>query len=1368
MKKRLLASLLSLCLLVGLLPTAALAVDEEPGGDLSQVCTMDESCEAETHNEGCPLYAVPEPADGAEDIEEPEEPTPVVSPAAALQERINALPSEEELAEIDEHEQAKVYTEVCAIYDAIGELTDEEARALDMSVLEKAAAFFTRQIMPLDEGDNDTAMSGDCGATGSESSVTWTLTQNNQDSENPTYTLTISGTGAMADYGHSSNYAPWESYHKSITNVVIGSGITRIGDFACYRNAQSGDASGAGQYNDLKSLTFESGSVCEEIGTYAFFRSGLTSLTLPDSIKTVEAQAFGHCTSVTALNLGNGVETIGDSAFQNMRETTLVVPASVKNLGESVFQNHQTVTTITFNASVSEIPTQTFNGCKELTSITIANDYTSIGKSAFKDCLKLTSLSLSEKLVTIGESAFQNAGLTSISIPDSVVSIGKNAFRAKSLANVTLGSGLTEIGETAFYQSPIVSIRLRSNSIKIGPSAFQQGTDSTTATMVAFDMSQATSATFEGSSNFWGWTDRSILYVNNSTIKDSLTSSGDGGNYNYKTTAVAVTNGGTFADNTQFSSGTLATPIKEGAVFEGWYSSNDFSGTKLENNQIAQSNSTYPVYYAKWIDLTADKVSIQYDGTSSSFPTIEGVTLSNWQSSDPSIVSVEDGQLKANKVGKTTITATATTTAGGSGTLTVEVEVIPRVLTYSYESGDTGSGSVTYPTAATSPDVNTLLQFKWSENPQTEVTLTEGEDIDYTYTVPTENGGSGIEATVDFLPMTAGTYTVKFNLLDPNYTFAQANGGTTNTLTITANVTGENQTRAYISVLVTETEFTYDGTGKLPVSGILQAYANPNDTTQIVEIGTFTVMVEGLNDTTFHGVTANIPAGTDLAAYEKLELPTDPGAYVVTVSAANDDYYIYKSQVFSIGKATVTVKPNDKTAYVGDAVPALGENDYTVTGLASGDTLTTAPTLSYATNLDMSTAGTYTIQASGAAVSTDYYTLAYEPGTLTVRTRSSGGGGSSGGSSGNVSGSGDDVSITASSGTVTAAQMEQAVKQADSGETITIDASSRSSVSLPSSGLQDAADNNNDVTVELKNGDVTLSPEALSAVAKQAGTTVTLTVDAVSTDELNSRQQAAVGDAPVFDLTLKSGGKTITDFDGGLVTVAIPYELPDDQDPAGVVVWFMDDNGNITACETMYDLRTEMVIFTTRHFSKYVIGYVEPMDFTDVAEGAYYYDAVAWAVKNGVTNGISDNAFGPDVSCTRAQMVTFLWRAAGSPKPVTAVNPFTDVSASAYYYEAVLWAVENSITHGTSDNTFSPDATVTRGQTVTFIWRANGSPMSSGSSFADVPASAYYADAVAWAVAEGITNGTSATTFGPDDPCTRAQIVTFLYRDMEK
>ena len=172
------------------------------------------------------------------------------------------------------------------------------------------------------------------------------------------------------------------------------------------------------------------------------------------------------------------------------------------------------------------------------------------------------------------------------------------------------------------------------------------------------------------------------------------------------------------------------------------------------------------------------------------------------------------------------------------------------------------------------------------------------------------------------------------------------------------------------------------------------------------------------------------------------------------------------------------------------------------------------------------------------------------------------------------------------------------------------------------------------------------------------------------------------------------------------------------------------------------------------------------ISFNDVSTGAYYYDAVLWAVENGVTNGTSATTFSPDMTCTRAQMVTFLWRANGSPKAAGA-NPFTDVQAGSYYYDAVLWAVEKGITSGTSATTFSPDMTVTRAQTVTFLHRANGSPAISGNSpFTDVAADAYYAAAVQWAVAEGVTAGTSDTTFAPGAACTRGQIVTFLYRDM--
>ena len=173
---------------------------------------------------------------------------------------------------------------------------------------------------------------------------------------------------------------------------------------------------------------------------------------------------------------------------------------------------------------------------------------------------------------------------------------------------------------------------------------------------------------------------------------------------------------------------------------------------------------------------------------------------------------------------------------------------------------------------------------------------------------------------------------------------------------------------------------------------------------------------------------------------------------------------------------------------------------------------------------------------------------------------------------------------------------------------------------------------------------------------------------------------------------------------------------------------------------------------------------VETSPFSDVSTSAYYYEAVKWAQEKGITGGIGNGLFGPNQPCTRAQVVTFLWRAAGSPAPMLNKNPFMDVHTSDYYYDAVLWAVQNGITNGTSAKTFSPDATVTRAQVVTFLWRANGQPAAGNSGFLDVSSNAYYARAVDWAFANGITTGVDYGAFGPDTACTRAQIVTFLYR----
>ncbi len=169
--------------------------------------------------------------------------------------------------------------------------------------------------------------------------------------------------------------------------------------------------------------------------------------------------------------------------------------------------------------------------------------------------------------------------------------------------------------------------------------------------------------------------------------------------------------------------------------------------------------------------------------------------------------------------------------------------------------------------------------------------------------------------------------------------------------------------------------------------------------------------------------------------------------------------------------------------------------------------------------------------------------------------------------------------------------------------------------------------------------------------------------------------------------------------------------------------------------------------------------------FKDVLTGEYYAEPVKWAVENKITQGETSTTFAPNKTCTRGQIVTFLWRANGEPEPASTVNPFVDVKAGEYYYKAMLWAKEKGITSGIDDTHFAPNAACNRAQAVTFLWRANNEPAGSGGSFSDVKNGEFYTEAVSWAVQNGITNGETSTTFAPNKTCTRGQIVTFLSRD---
>ena len=492
------------------------------------------------------------------------------------------------------------------------------------------------------------------------------------------------------------------------------------------------------------------------------------------------------------------------------------------------------------------------------------------------------------------------------------------------------------------------------------------------------------------------------------------------------------------------------------------------------------------------------------------------------------------------------------------------------------------------------------------------------------------------------------------------------------TLTTTGKVEGSTVTYESSEPTVA----TVDGTGKVTIKGagtaIITAKASATEDydeaavtcTLTVEKKPITAPAADATVFTYNGTEQTYALAEDGAYTITGNKQTNANEMGYSVTAAlkdtantqwADGTTANKTYTFVIGKAVITVKAKDQTAYVGDKAPTLGADSCTVSGLVGEEKLTTQPTVKYVgadgkeITPDMTKTGEVKILAGGAAASGNY-TIRYEDGKLTVSTRPSGGGGGS----------------------------------------------------RPST---------HPVQTEVsKDPDGSVS---LSKTSAAKGDKVTITVKPERHYEVD---EVIVRDSKGKQLAVKDNG------DG-----TYTFEMPADK---------------VTVEPT----------FT----------WVNP--FADVANSAYYVDAVEWMLKREVTQGTTETTFSPNLNCTRAQIVTFLWRAAGSPEPKGTVS-FADVPAGSYYAKAVAWAVENGITGGTGDGLFSPDAACTRAQSAAFLYRAAGSPTVSGSAgFSDVAADAYYAQAVAWAKEHGITDGIGGGLFGSANDCTRAQIAAFLWR----
>lgn len=505
--------------------------------------------------------------------------------------------------------------------------------------------------------------------------------------------------------------------------------------------------------------------------------------------------------------------------------------------------------------------------------------------------------------------------------------------------------------------------------------------------------------------------------------------------------------------------------------------------------------------------------------------------------------------------------------------------------------------------------------------------------------------------------------------------------------------------------------------------------------------------------------------------------------YTINTETETDKLTITASPTSLSGGGTVTLTVSGTVS----AVVSVSCSDSSITPTGNGNTWTA--TLPNAT-------ATYTFTASADG---------YSDGTCTVsvtRYTSSGGNTGSGSSSSGTTVSDPDTSGgtttvttevkpstsgTTSSATVSQSNLDKAVdsalQEADRRDTapevtISVDVPSRADsvqVTLPAASLETLGEHSDaTLTITSDVGEVTLDSTAITSVAAQAGTNVTVAVAPVDPADLNDRQQTAVGEAPVYDLSIKSGNRTITDFDGSWITVSLPYDLADGRDPDGVVVYYLDDRGGRTPCDTRYSLRTRMATFTTRHFSKYVIDYEAPDtpwegDFADVSADAWYYDAVRYVHENGLMSGVDGSSFAPDATLTRAMVAQMLYALDG--KPHAGAPAFADVAPDAWYADAVAWASTNHIVSGVGEDLFAPDSSITREQLALMLYQYAwnmGYDLTADadlSVYADGGAVSPWAqEAMGWAVAQGLMGGTGGDMLSPGNTATRAQIAVMLMR----
>ena len=1091
------------------------------------------------------------------------------------------------------------------------------------------------------------------------------------------------------------------------TNFVLPASVMTVG-----ANAFSG-CSNNESFGTLEHLT--------SIGRLAFKGCKFADVTISDRAAVAE-QAFNGCTIDGTLIVSEGA-TVGEKAFTAATITTVDYRAPIWS--NNAFFNATISGKVILADSVTDIGSGSFAEETEIEA-TLKNVET-IGNNVFKGATFTTDISIPAG-ATVGNNAFENATLKNVSYNAETASYA--AFKGATMNSLTLGDNTQEIAAYAFQSSKIGGDVLKLGKVKtIEKYAFSEAQLPATVIVpetatyynnhVFFNVKGGKTLLVYGAYNMVPTAlthgssfetvvitadivdNDNVQYGDNQKAHNRLTSMPEGhiiymtnstssanAEVPNKNGAVGVTNGGTFAADTEFTSGTLAAPTKEGSIFAGWYGNAQFTGDKVTTATAGQT------YYAKWIELTSADITMEYGSEKNlSEITVAGVTLTGWSSANPNVAKIEGNKLIATGVGETTITANAALARSGEK-LTVKVKVTPMPITFGNDANENPGGTITYQFTGKAPEFSQFAKFypakvdggKVSVVEGSEaVTLTEGKDIVFLY-----NAGAG-EQEYEYLPINVTDnqehgIEVTVKMINPNYRFVTESNQTLSQ-TIKENVVVKSGDLTEVSFegvpAAGETmTYPYNGQPQPPVSNLSRMSAG--------NIKNFTIHFHPWGDTEFaekHLEDKTVDQLTPEAI--RAIAPTEPGSYLMIVDGVSETEYAYRSWIFTITKATITIRPNDKSAYVGDAVPVLGENDYTVTGLVDGEPLTKAPTLAYASTPDMNTTGTYAIKASGAAADAAHYTLAYEDGTLTVSRRSSGGGGG-GSSSGNTTteteknpdGSTTTTVTDKKTGTVT-----ETTKFKD-GSTLVVETKKDGTVIT----TETRANGVKVRTVDEPGEDVT----AKVTIPKSVGEAV-VTIPA-DVDYGMVAVDADTGEVVKLSVPTKDGMTVKLDGSADLVLVDRSRDFTDTRGH-----WAEDAIDFATAHELFAG--TSDTTFTpdspmTRAMLMTVLARFDGQDTTG---GAVWYEkAMAWARENGISDGSNPNG-----SITREQLATMLWRYAGSPAGNgSAIGRFTDSGkVSNYAVEAMNWAVGTGLFGGMGDGTLAPQGSATRAQVATILMR---------------------------------------------------------------